>query len=139
MRCPSYLTADQTRGLLTSGLRVQQWISVREWEGFRFIRWVSVEHSSNRWLVFEKESLDDSRAENVDITACFNDLDPDYPEGICHECESAEQALAKCLELGCSDSSFVRANLIQDIYNAYIAEHGVPARAAADYFTQGDP
>jgi hypothetical protein len=139
MQRPRYLTADETRGLLASGLPVQQWISVRESDGFRFIRWISVEHSANRWQVYEKESLDDSRAGNADITAWFNDLDPDYPEGIRHECDNAEHALAKCLELGCSESYFVRANLIQDLYYAYNAEHGAPARAAADYFTLGGP
>ena len=134
-----HLTEDEARGTLAAGRPLQQWISVRELDGFRFIRWVSVERSADSWLVFEKESLDDRRAGNIDITACFNDLDPDYPEGICHECSTSELALTKCLELGCTATSFVHANQIQDIYDAYTIANGVPARSAAEYFTQGGP
>ena len=108
-------------------------------DGFRFIRWVSVVCRPNSWRVFEKESLDDRRAGNIDLTACFNDLDPDSPEGICHECTTPEQALMKCIDLGCTANSFVHANQIQDIYDTYTMTNGVPARSAAEYFTQGGP
>jgi hypothetical protein len=134
-----YLTEDEARSSLSAGRSLQQWISVRELDGFRFIRWVSIERGEGGWLVFEKESLDDRRAGNIDITEFHNDLDPDYPEGVCHQCSTSEQALEKCLDLGCTASSFVYANQIQDIYDAYTLAHGLPARSAAEYFTQAGP
>ena len=139
MKSPRYLTEEETRASLAAHLPLQQWISVRELDGFRFIRWVSVVCRPNSWRVFEKESLDDRRAGNIDLTACFNDLDPDSPEGICHECTTPEQALMKCIDLGCTANSFVHANQIQDIYDTYTMTNGVPARSAAEYFTQGGP
>ena len=137
MDCAAHLSAEDAAKLLAAGSSLQQWLSVRVSNGFRFIRWMEVDAATGGgWNIYESDSLDLGPA-NRDMTSFPNDLDPDFPEGICYSCASVEAVFSKCTELGYSPAKFVRFCEIQLLYDAYILANGPPARSANEYFTTG--
>jgi hypothetical protein len=135
MQAPRFISPIEAVILLREGVTLQQWICVLERGGFRFIRWVELNAACEGFDVYEHESLD-AGPQNRDMTSFYNDLDPDYPEGVRHSCKSAETALAVCERLGCKPDRFLRHCEIQALYDTFIALHGPPERDSSEYFVR---
>ena len=131
----AYLTPTQALENLHAGLSLQQWLGVRESDGFRFIRWLEIDRTSEGWTVYLSDSLDCGDLDHGDMTEFHNDNDPDCPEGIPYSCKAVDEALAICAELGCLPDRYVKFCEIQSIYQKYLRVAGPPKRNPREYFT----
>lgn len=124
--------------LLQIGKSLQQWLGVREDEGFRILRWLSI-HPIKRggWALFQCESLDSGNEHFIDIVEFTDIQDPDQPEGLRTEYQSIEEVLRRCLELGALPDRFVQFPDAQYIYQEYYLKYGPPKRDPREWFLPG--
>ncbi len=135
---PSPIGEYEVRIALKSGGSIQQWLSWREQDGFRIIRWISICPTRNGcWALFEHHSLDEGSGACIDMGEFIDIGDPDEPEGKRTEWEAIDPLLALAAALGAHKDRYLRFCDIQWVYQEFLRQHGPPRKGPGEWLGPG--
>ena len=120
-----YLTRNGLERSLEQGRTVEQWLGARSENGFRVLKWMSIERENDRGygtstILRIREVLDDGGPEFCDVYE-FTPYDAEAEEGIQIPFDTPEQALEHALtNLGADPLRFVGEGVVQLEYKDYL-------------------
>ena len=123
-----FLLQNQAIEQLKAGRAIEQWLGHNNAPNYRSIRWLRIDpERTGTYNLAVFEVFDDGNPEMLDVYS-FEQVDPDLPSGSISVFVTPEEAVGGAVEQGASLEKFVGMGIIQDIYAAFLDEHGPAPR-----------
>jgi len=118
---------------------VEQWLGIRPYKGFRFIRWIRIlqeeRHDLGKWCLYEQESLDMGDDEFINIDEFQGVGDPDEPEGKRSVFDTLERALLYAATQGARNDRYVKVGELPYVYSEFFLVNGKPEKGIKEWFS----
>ena len=120
-----FLLPSQAIDQLKASRAIEQWLEHTDAANYRSIRWLRIDpEKGGTFNLAVFEVFDDGNPEMLDVYG-FEPVDPDLPSGSISTFDTPEGAIAAAVEHGASTDKFVGMGVIQDLYAAFLDEHGL--------------